>query len=139
MTYDIFGWVEVAKRSEDTGSWLAVLDLSEIVGHPDEFSRNVFGLSKWTQGVNAPFFERGLPENPSREVQDELASIAMLELEEWGDLGFHGFTYATLEEIKRISIPSGSSWDLLLIKISMLQLDSGYSDSEVRLIIWALW
>jgi hypothetical protein len=139
MTYDIYGWVEQVKEPGTVSPWVATIDLSKIVGHSDEFSDQIFGLSKFSRRNAAPFFERGLPGSLSPQVLNDLASIASLELEEGADLGFHGHTYITLGELKQIALPPNSVWCSLVEKISQLQRKSGHSDLEVRFVIWALW
>lgn len=94
MTYDIYGWVEVAKSHDSADVWTVVLDLGEFVGCPDEFSASAFGLSKFVDRRYAAFFERAVPSDCSTKVRDELDAISSFEREEGNDVGFHGYTYA---------------------------------------------
>lgn len=136
MAYDIFGFVETCPQ--DLGAWVSAFSISEIVGHPDDFSNNVFGLSKFGQ-ENAPLANRGLPVNVSLEVRDWISSMARFELEEGANCGDHSHTHATVEEMKKFTVPSGSAWQMVFAKIAELQRGSRYSDAEIRIVLWANW
>lgn len=139
MTYDIYGWVEVAKNHDSATVWTGALDLGEFVGYPDEFSSSAFGLSKFVDRPSAAFLERGVPSDCSTKMKDELEAISSFEREEGSDVGFHGYTYATLAELKETSLVPSSSWSSLLLKVSAIQKQGGYSDQAVRFIVWAQW
>lgn len=141
MTYDVYGWVEMTAQTQGVGSWQGVLDLSEVAGHPNEVSLRLFGLSKSVhlQETNPAFAERGLPVNLSSEARASLEGILDLEDQEIEQHGFHGFSHATLAEIKQIPISSGTSWDLLLDRITEIQRRHQLTDTQVRIVVWALW
>ncbi len=140
MTYDIFGWVEMTAQSNDIATWQGVINLGDVAGHPNEVSVCLFGLSKWSRLQPSPAFaERGLPLNLSSEARAEVQDILDMTAREREKLGFHGFSHATLAEIKKISIPSGTSWDLLLEETAKIQRMRQCSDSQVRFVVWALW
>lgn len=141
MTYDVYGWVEVTPHPQDTGSWQGVLNLAEFVWHPNEVSLRLFGLAKWRhmQGISAAFADRGLPADLSSEAHAALQDIQDLDDQEREHLGFHGFSHATLAEIRQISISRGTSWDLLFERIAEIQRERKCSDSQVRIVAWALW
>ena len=133
MPYDIFGYVEAAPRAP--GPWRAAFILDEIAGHPDDFSRTVFGLAKWAEAGSAPLAERGLPDNVSDEVREWMASTAQFEEEE-GNSGEHGHTHATMAELRAMAIAPDSPWQTVLTRIAELQNAGGYADTEVRVVVW---
>ncbi len=141
MTYDVYGWVEVAEQSQESNTWHGVLDLSKVVGHPNEVSLSLFGLSKRInpQDTSPAFAERGLPTNLSSEARESLKGILDLENQEIEHYGFHGFSHATLAEIKQISIASNTSWDLVLKLIADIQRKLQFTDTQIRVVVWALW
>lgn len=139
MTYDIYGWVEVATDQDLAAVWTAALNLTEIAGCPDEYSARIFGLAKSADRQNPVFPDRGVPGNCSIEVADELRSISSLEHDEGGNIGFHGYTYATLAELKKTTIAPSTNWASLLSTVAGLQRRHGLSEHEVRFVVWAQW
>ncbi|MDQ1812412.1 hypothetical protein RBA41_03760 [Massilia sp. CCM 9210] len=137
MPYDIFGFVETRPRV-DGSCWLAAFSVSETIGSPDDFSGDIFGLSKFSH-AGAPFANRGLPEDVSPEVQEWLASTARFEMEEGAGSGDLGHTYATLEELKQVNVSPSSAWQALFAMISELQHEFEFPDAEIRVVLWANW
>lgn len=109
-----------------------------MVGSPDEVSRDDFGLSK-TASTKAPFANRGVPADASPLVQQQLAEIAAFEKEESAESGFHGHTYITFDELKRLDLSASLAWQRLSAAMANTQAERQCSGTEMRLVLWANW
>lgn len=146
----IQGWVEVTNYidSEQDGkhAWMSLFNLGTLIVFSDPISEHLFGLSKRTISEEfkskSYFANRGLPSNPSSEIQREISSIEELEIKH-GSGEFGGYTYALWSEIKSIKfdkeILDKSDWKLVFDLVNRLETDRRYSDNQIRFIVWYNW
>lgn len=144
MPFWIEGWLEVRRVNEAT--WSGVLKIDPLVDIGDEIGERLFGLSKrWRSNqsqLGAFAANRGIPPNPSEELDAELARHAQHDREFGsGDLGGH--THATLSELVNISLDPAllaqSEWKLVLDLAMRLAADERFTHDGVRFVVWFNW
>lgn len=145
MSFDIDGWIEVA-RNPDTANahaWVGVARLSPLVDVADDDTERMFGLSKLCvsgkKSVHALAAGRGVPPNPSAEVRRELEGVAAHEAE-YGPGEVGGYTYAVWGELRAVELtdpPEGSQWRLAFAPARVPE--SGFGPDRVRFVVWFCW
>ena len=145
MSFDIGGWIEVA-RNPDTAyvnAWFGVVRLSSLVDVADDDTERLFGLSKpcvsGKKSVDALAAGRGMPRNPSAQVQREMVDIAAHELN-YGPGEVGGYTYAVWSEIREVELtdpPEGSQWRLAFALAR--ELEAVFGPGRVRFVVWFCW
>jgi hypothetical protein len=154
MGIDIHGWVEVShldpdRRAEEY-AWSGIISLSAVIDCCAEVSQLLFGFSKLAlTGGPLPYapiaVNRGIPLNPSSDVQRELKNIQDHE-RNFGSGEFLGYTYIDAIEIDSIDWRSygianleSSDWWLLLRMIRLLRSDHRFTDAGIRIVCWVCW
>ena len=106
-------------------------------------SERLFGLSKacvsGDRTVESVAAGRGLPLNPSPQVQDEIAKIAAHDLQ-FGSGEIGGFTHAYWSEISGCPIDESlenSEWILPFALAK--QLEKRFTLSQIRFVVWFNW
>jgi hypothetical protein len=148
MPFWIEGWVEVTSLDDTTEEWAwqSLMTISPLVDVADEVSERLFGLSKKCVTGQSPvvplFAGRGIPPNPSKEVQRDLEEIIELE-RKYGPGEIGGYTHATWREIKSTNILSvarpDSDWRLVFDLVQRIEQDYRFSDEKIRFIVWFNW
>jgi hypothetical protein len=146
----IQGWIEVTNYidSEQDGkhAWMSLFNLGTLIDSSDHISEQLFGLSKRIISgefeSKSYFANRGLPSNPSSEVQIEISSIDKLEIK-YGSGEFGAYTHALWSEIKSIKfdkeILDKSDWKLVFDLVDRIETDRRYFDNQIRFIVWYNW
>lgn len=146
MPFWIEGWIEVARLPDTAGehAWFGVVDLGALVDVADEDTERLFGLSKSCmsgKAVNALAANRGVPSNPSSQVQRELASIVEHELKH-GAGEYGGYTHAIWDEIRgyelTVTEPLESSQWSVPFSIARV-LEEEFGADRIRFIVWFNW
>jgi hypothetical protein len=142
---DIEGWIEVARLPDlsDEYAWFGTINLSAIVDVADSDSELLFGISKACASgeinVQPLAADRGLPPNPSAELQHDLQTIATHE-KQYGNGEIGGYTYASWAEIQHFSValaPDNSQWALPFALAHLLEKQ--YGADRVRFVVWYNW
>lgn len=143
MPFWIEGWLEV-RRGE--AAWSGALSIGPLVDAGDEISERLFGLSKrWRSGqspIDAVAPDRGVPSDPSQELDTELAQHAA-HAREFGPGEIGGYTYITWNELADLPLASAaladSDWKLVLDIARRLADDARFGRDGVRLVVWFNW
>ena len=146
MPFGIEGWIEVSQWSAADSNeecWCGVVNLGGLVDVADSDSERLFGLSKACVSgdriVESVAAGRGIPFNPSTQVQDELAKIAAHDLQFGrGEVG--GFTHVNWSDISGYPIGESlesSEWTLSFAIAK--QLEKRFSPNQIRFVVWFNW
>ena len=146
MTFNIQGWIEISRwpdSGDEEPAWQGVLNLGSIVDVADSDSERLFGLSKscvcGARVVDSIAAKRGLPSNPSPQVQDAIKRIRENEaLHGEGESG--GFTYVAWSEIRHYPIKESqlrSEW-CIPFDFSRL-LETRIPAQNIRFVVWFDW
>ncbi len=154
MGVDIHGWVEVSQldreRRTEEHAWGGVISISAVIDSCDEVSQLLFGFSKQAlTGGALPYVpiaaNRGLPPNPSGNVQQDLKDIRDLE-QRFGPGEFRGYTHIDVTEIESIDWRSygvsnleSSDWSLLFRMVWLMRSDHRFADAGIRIVCWISW
>jgi len=145
VSFDIEGCIEVARNpnTDDAHAWFGVVRLSSLVDVADDDTERLFGLSKLCvsgkKSVDALAAGRGVPPNPSAQVQRELVEIAAREIN-YGPGEVGGYTFAVWSEIHEVELtdpPEGSQWRLAFALARVLETEFG--PERVRFVVWFCW
>lgn len=144
MPFGIEGWLEVRRGGE--AAWSGVLSIGPLVDVGDEISERLFGLSKrWRSGqstIDAAAPDRGVPSDPSQELDAELAQHAA-HAREFGPGEIGGYTYIAWNELADVpldpTILAESDWKLVLDIARRLANDGRFGQDGVRLVVWFNW
>ena len=149
MPFWIEGWIEATRTDgpeQDEHSWSGVVQIGPLVDVADDVSEQLFGLSKRLVGSpeasRALAANRGIPPNPSAEVQAVVEEHAAHEAEHGpGEVG--GYTYAMWSELSsmRAALPalSNSDWALVFDLADRLAADPRLSPHRLRVVVWFNW
>lgn len=146
MTFNIQGWIEISRwpdSGDDEHAWQGVLNLGSVVDVADALSERLFGLSR--ENVQRPHIDnaiaarRGVPPNPSPQVQDAIRQIRANEAL-YGEGEYGGFTYATWEEIRQCSFNEVSFEEQWCIPFGVSRLlEARCPASQIRFVVWFVW
>lgn len=152
MPADVGGWVEVSRfgGAELAGehAWQALLNITAYLDGVDEVAEILFGYSKRIMRdeyrVAAMAKDRGLPDNPSDRVKEEIEQIRQFE-QEHPKGEFFGYSHIYLNEIKRVDwsafgiVEKDSEWFSLFGLLDKLLEDHRFQAHKIRLVVWFIW
>lgn len=123
MGTDAMGWVEVYDEEDDM--WDGIICASTLLDRDYDAFAILFGVRN-KNGLQAIAPQRGLPENLSPEVENDLKG--------WLPVAWP--TWITWQEIKQVEskMVLWSSWKLLFELMTLLA--ATYGDKNVRLTVW---
>ena len=143
MGIEIFGWIEIAKHPPDGRGWTGVVALGSLVDQADEVSNALFGFGRVPGTIVPVAARRGLPRDPSPDVQRDVQEIRKF-IQEHGDEQFLGFTYIRYEEVMSADLKafgikklSSSDWALVFGLIDRIRATERLSRASIRIVCWA--
>jgi hypothetical protein len=154
MGIDIHGWVEVShldpdERAEES-AWAAIISVDSVIDTCDEVSQLLFGFSKHAlSGGQLPYIpialNRGIPPNPSDEVQRSLNAIEAHE-RQFDPGECRGYTHIDFSETEAVewrnygvTDPESSDWWVLFRMIRLLSSDHRFANAGFRIVCWVSW
>lgn len=145
VSFEIDGWIEVAFNPDtaDSHSWIGVVRLGSIIDMADDDTERLFGLSKpcvsGKKTVEALAADRGLPPNPSAQVQRELAEIAAHEVN-FGPGEVGGYTFVVWSEIREYDFVEHEVEPQMKMAFDLARvLERRYAADRIRFVVWFCW
>ena len=139
MPIDIEGWIEA--KDTKTSEWVGVESISPFLIFAGLESDYIFGITK-VRRAESVAASRGLPEDISQEIKDNIDSWREFEKEE-ENFSFDelfGFSYITYEEVLKIELVSkteNNGWSKVF-DVMKVMCDDGVKPENIRVVVWAI-